>query len=418
MAAPVDGYEDAAKLLEALPRLGVPLASRSVASKRVVVCGGSVGGLAVAACLRRAGFESVTVLERSVRLGDGAGVGVDDASMGILLGLGVSLESLETTRWIEEVATTGETLFRAPYPYWSTRYADIRRGLAASAGNVRWGSRVVRVEKEYVVLEDGERVAYDALIAADGPRSSTRELVEARELRYAGYTAWRGTVSRPGIRDVLTFVHHESLASHGVLYDIGNGVTNWLVYETRPPSAGAGKTTASVDPREARAFQAVARSEWGEVLGGMIEATDFSEIFRTDVYDLETPLTRLASDDVALVGDAAHAVTPHAAKGSNMAIHDAYVLACAAATASDVTTWLADYSRRREADVSATSRFSRHVGRLRNQGAALRGDFEERVREVPYLALPTDPVFDPVWAVHGTSFYLDHRRRRRRRRHQ
>ena len=50
-------------------------------------------------------------------------------------------------------------------------------------------------------------------------------------------------------------------------------------------------------------------------LGGVIEET--GEPFMTDVYDLHEPLESLCAPSLglALLGDSAHAITPHMAKG-------------------------------------------------------------------------------------------------------
>lgn len=415
-----------ARLVSELPQLKVPRASASLSSQRVVICGGSVGGLAVAACLLRAGFTNVTVLERYKELGDGAGVGLDDASMSILLGLDSELDVVPC-RWLEEVDAEQASILLSPYPYFSTRYSEVRRVLGEHAASVvRRGERVVKVSESAVVLESGEELEYDVFVAADGPRSNFRQLVQTRNLRYSGYTAWRGTVQHLSERtkaslrvgNTLFFVHHSTKKSHGVLYDINRkGLVNWLVYETRPPSAVAGKTTAQVPEEEARAFARCAREEWGEGFGGVIADTEPGDIFRTDVYDLESPMTHLCTDRIVIVGDAAHAVTPHNAKGSNMAIHDAYVLAHAASTNQDVASWLEDFSRRRVGDVSNTIYFSRHMGRLCNDGVF---DSDEMVRRsleagVSTVALPTDRVFDPLWKFaqsNATSFYLERRNKK------
>jgi hypothetical protein len=54
-------------------------------------------------------------------------------------------------------------------------------------------------------------------------------------------------------------------------------------------------------------------------LGGVIEETP--EPFLTDVYDLHEPLESLCAPSLglALLGDSAHAITPHMAKGESVA---------------------------------------------------------------------------------------------------
>ena len=144
------------------------------------------------------------------------------------------------------------------------------------------------------------------MIGADGPRSFLRTLVvprAPRDLRFAGYAAWRGTVAEVDMpqdtRDMLRhqytdlsnclyFIHGRtkgSVQEHAVLYDIGKGLINWLVYENRDtPMAEAGRTTTAVSQAEVEEFIKRARDCWGDALGAVIEATPSP--FVTDVYDL------------------------------------------------------------------------------------------------------------------------------------
>lgn len=95
--------------------------------------------------------------------------------------------------------------------------------------------------------------------------------------------------------------------------------------------------------------------------------------FQNDIYDIRVPMTAMAStsnnnsnNNICILGDAAHPISPHCAKGSNLAIHDAYVLACAAQHASSLEEMLELYSSQRVDDCRHTALLSRYLGRLRN----------------------------------------------------
>ena len=77
------------EILQLIPRLVIPKANSSIMNTRVVIIGGSIGGLTTAACLRAAGILNITIVERNVNAMVGAGLGLDDASIGILSGLGM-----------------------------------------------------------------------------------------------------------------------------------------------------------------------------------------------------------------------------------------------------------------------------------------------------------------------------------------
>ena len=115
-----------------------------------------------------------------------------------------------------------------------------------------------------------------------------------------------------------------------------------------------------------------------------------------------------------MLGDAAHAITPHLGKGSNLAIQDAWALACASAGAGSVAEMLAAYSDARAPECAQTLLYSRHQGRLRNGLLVGEGgggelerprsaeEFEARVKsaELPTRMLPAHPAFAPLWEGH------------------
>jgi catechol 2,3-dioxygenase-like lactoylglutathione lyase family enzyme len=231
------------------------------------------------------------------------------------------------------------------------------------------------------------------------------------DLRFSGYTAWRGTVpasdlppevvknlrtAYPDFGNCLYFIWGPPGKS-AVLYDIGKGLINWLVYdvETCPngkPKAPPGRTTTTATPEDIQQLQDRALEEWGPALRALIQATP--NPFQNDIYDIKTPLASFVyqrhqhthpnsantdnypssnsdNNGMCILGDAAHPISPHCAKGSNLAIHDAYVLACAAQNATSVSELLQTYSSSRVEDCRTTVLLSRHLGRLRNRMAPL-----------------------------------------------
>ncbi|CAB9529453.1 Inherit from strNOG: FAD binding domain [Seminavis robusta] len=441
-----------AEILAALPTLAVPCASSfALKQQRILVVGGSIGGLAAAACLRAAGFCHVQVLERNMQSGFGAGIGLDDVSVGILKGLGLALvgsdddddeeeqpeEHKETShysnvrdmtvqrmRWAEERVVHNQKepliLSRQPYPYSAVRYSELTKGLEKAASVVhppamaeletpiRKGIKVVEIMDcgtsvqveavERATLED-VTMEFDLVIVADGPRSRFRKQVvdpescrdddddddeedqKENDMRFAGYTAWRGTVPEKDLpASVQTALRTEypdfgncmyfiwgPMGKSAVLYHIGNGLVNWLVYECCDhPTAPPGLTVTTATPDDIAALQQSAKGEWGDALGGVIQCTPAP--FQNDIYDIQTPLSHFtnAHHNMCLLGDAAHPITPHAVKGSNLAIHDAFVLGCAAEHATNIQELLQLYNQRRVDDCRNMVLLSRHLGRMRN----------------------------------------------------
>src|SRR6476661_5905329 len=68
---------------------------------------------------------------------------------------------------------------------------------------------------------------------------------------------------------------------------------------------------------------AAAYNGWAKQVRQVIEAIDHT--FRWGIYD-RAPLKTWSTDRITLLGDAAHAVTPHLGQGANQAVEDAITL--------------------------------------------------------------------------------------------
>ena len=83
-----------------------------------------------------------------------------------------------------------------------------------------------------------------------------------------------------------------------------------------------------------------------------------------DLYDLELPLASFAQGRVALLGDAAHAMTPNLGQGACAAIEDAAALVGALGAEADVAKALQAYDAGRRGPTAKLIRRSRQIGNL------------------------------------------------------
>lgn len=67
--------------------------------------------------------------------------------------------------------------------------------------------------------------------------------------------------------------------------------------------------------------------DWHDPIPALLAATARDEVLQHDISPLDPPLTSYASGRVALLGDAAHAMTPDLGQGACQAVEDAAVLA-------------------------------------------------------------------------------------------
>ena len=328
--------------------------------------GAGVGGLSTAVGLRRAGW-TVRVLERwPAVVGSGAALGLwPEASRG--------LESLGLTDLVaESVPVNGAAVYRSDgrallhVPDGSRRIPAVRLisrrrlmellvGLAADV-DVRTG-----VAADAATLHAALDEA-DVLIGADGLRSDVRRVFfgERTTPRYSGLVAWRGAV------DFASGQYGETWGD-GTLFGntpMAGGRTNFYAALRTSPDDNRGLAGL-------RSYFARWRSPIPEILAAARE----DELLRNPVYDLHPPLRSLVAGRVALVGDAAHAMTPHLGRGACEAILDATSLVEQLVTSPDVEAALARYDAARRRAGQRIAARSRRTGRITHAtgvGAALR----------------------------------------------
>ncbi|MGQ4731107.1 FAD-dependent oxidoreductase [Streptomyces sp. Ju416(a)] len=329
------------------------------------VVGAGIGGLATAIGLRRAGW-SVTVLERRTELERyGAAFGIHPTAQSALDRLGAddalrehavpyrdahirtpdgtSIARLPLER-IERTAGRPELLISRPY-----LLDALLAGLDAFGDvPVKLGERVTDVE----ALAAGQ----DLVIGADGIRSPVRTA------RFGDRSGPRevGTVAWIGIADIESPVHGETWGSGRFfgLTPVEPGRTNW--YATAPEA-----TTAD----ELRGLFA----GWHDPIPHILDATDPATWIRYEMRHLYPALPSFVSADasaghVALVGDAAHAMTPNLGQGACTAILDADALTRALAAAppgpAGIAGALRAYDRERRRSAQRTAFASRTLHRF------------------------------------------------------
>ena len=170
----------------------------------------------------------------------------------------------------------------------------------------RWASR------------GGRRAQADVVVGADGLRSAVRaSLGIPGEIRYAGYTAWRGIA--PFRTAGLLAGETLGCGQRFGLVPIAGDRVYWYATDNVPEGGREESERAKV--RLAGMF-----SRWHAPIPALIEATPAAAILRNDISDRD-PVDRWGAGRVTLLGDAAHPMTPNLGQGGCQAIEDALVLA-------------------------------------------------------------------------------------------
>jgi 2-polyprenyl-6-methoxyphenol hydroxylase-like FAD-dependent oxidoreductase len=328
-------------------------------SLTIGIAGAGIGGLALALALKRKGYDSV-MLEKRARGQVGAeGIFLTLAPNGFnaLRGLGlaeaVGAKGVVTTG-IELHNEHGKMLGLIDYAAHASAFGapstTIKRGALnetlleaalAEGIDVRFDCAIDGLSEDgdgVTVSAGGQSLRFDVLVAADGLRSVVRRLA----LPHLPKPVFNGLIGSGGIVDVPSVAPTGGLMkmTFGKCAFFGyikhsNGPVYW--FDSYPSATEAGRVEDPVaftrflqnlhrdDPLDNRAI------------------IDAEHAVRGAYPDYDIPnLPQWFTNRIVLMGDAAHAVTPHSGQGASMALEDALVLAACIATE---TTPIASFRR-------------------------------------------------------------------------
>ena len=306
----------------------------------VLIVGGGIAGMALAISLQRAGMVAEIVeIDRDWRV-YGAGITVTGPTLRAFDQLGL-LPLIEAEGFCSESAricdTDGNVVVASRVsgrplgsriPNAGGILRPVLHGILAQAtrmsgANVRLGVSVRSVEPAVnavaVGFTDGSSGRYDLVVGADGVHSVVRRMVFPRspESEFTGQGCWRAVAARPAEID-RAHVFIGGPVKAGVT-PVSRAEMYLFLLQTVPGDVRMPQECwPELLAEQLRGF--------GGVLGTIRDA--LGEGARINYRPLEKLLLPPPwhSGRVVLIGDAAHATTPHLASGAGLAVEDALVL--------------------------------------------------------------------------------------------
>lgn len=306
---------------------------------KVLIVGGGIGGLCAAIALCRKGIEVDLVELKTEWTVYGVGIIQQSNVVREMAKLGLLDDYLDAAYAFEDVGiytTEGVPLVRIPGqrlagPEYPANVGISRRALhkvlsetAIKLGTqVRLGTSIESFEQDAdgvdVVFSDGSKSRYSLVVGADGLFSKVRSLLfgDKYQPRFTGQSVWRYNFPRPAEIDHLA--NYQGPSGNAGLVPLADDLMYLFTTSHEPGNPWMDESTLAAELRKRLAG-----------FGGLI--AELREQITDNAQVVYKPLEAVFVDEpwhqgrVLLIGDAAHATTPHLGQGAGMAIEDAVVL--------------------------------------------------------------------------------------------
>ena len=323
--------------------------------ERVLIAGGGISGLTLAAALHRDGLDVELVeLEREWNT-SGAGLSVQPNGLRVLKSLGLDARIADAgcviSSWLFADDQGGvlcridlDSVWGEVGPLVGITRARLQDVLVAGAQAVpcRLGTSIISIGEATdgvsVRFTDGSTGDYDLVVGADGIRSAVRALVFGPvEPTFAGHISWRSVAPMrlPGPPSVQFWLGDRCFFG---LCPVGDDRTYGFGHVTQE---------RRYDPVEGRLGRLRERfAGFGPTVQDYLAALDDDAQIHCSAIEW-IDQEQWHTGRVVLIGDAAHASSPLMGQGGSLAMEDASVLAEVLRTEPTLEQGFAAYTRRR-----------------------------------------------------------------------
>jgi 2-polyprenyl-6-methoxyphenol hydroxylase-like FAD-dependent oxidoreductase len=341
-----------------------------------IIVGAGIGGLCVAASLRRRGINTRIVEAAHELQPVGAGIVLAPNALSALERMGLLSCVVKNGHWLDAMyiadtagkpiqALRGDALHGMfGHGVLAMHRADLHAALLEQLPRdaVLLNKRATGFDEE----EDGVRTSFfdntvehaAFLIGADGLNSVIRShLFPSSRLRYSGQYCWRGVASY-ALPDRFLKESWEIWGSgrRFGFVPLAGGRVYWY-------AVALGGENGVDPPTGAKPVLAEMFNTYWNPIPDLIESTADDAIVRHDLHDLR-PMARWSKGRAVLMGDAAHGATPNLGQGGCQAIEDAHALAEVLSAGNALDTAFGEYEARRKPKADWIVEQSWKLGRL------------------------------------------------------
>ncbi|RXM39087.1 monooxygenase [Chryseobacterium sp. CH21] len=211
----------------------------------------------------------------------------------------------------------------------------------------------IRKEENYILnFENGNQVESKIVFGADGIKSPIRnQILKIGTIRDSGQKCWRGLVDF----DLPEKHHQEAFEMWGKGKRFGFvKISEKKVY-----------WYACINEKSFKKHLEIAEifKDFHALVLKIIEATAHENIICNTISDL-APIPQWYSENLCLIGDAAHATTPNMGQGACQAIEDAYIIGKLLDSYQDFNTVFEKFQNIRRKKVDYIVNTSRTIGKV------------------------------------------------------
>ncbi|WET50291.1 FAD-dependent monooxygenase [Chryseobacterium indologenes] len=335
----------------------------------ISIIGAGIGGLTLGNVLKKHGYD-FTIYESAPEMKPlGAGIMMAVNAMQVFDKLGLKEKIENAGNKIHRITLSDESL----KPFSKTEILELEKqynscnvaihraelqqilseNLNLNSIQLNHSLQNIKKKENYILdFENGNQIESTFVFGADGIKSPVRnQILKTGSIRSSGQKCWRGLVDF----ELPERHHHEAFEMWGKGKRFGFvKISEKKVY-----------WYACINEKSFSRYSEITSifRDFDKLVFNLIEATSKENIICNEISDL-TPIPQWYTENLCLIGDAAHATTPNMGQGACQAIEDAYIIGRLLEKSKDLNAIFEDFQKIRRKKVDYIVNTSHTIGKI------------------------------------------------------